>query len=69
LTKKAKGIIDIEDSAEDSAEDCIVVDDRCDSSGGMSPVYVLLMCTRLPLSKRDTLASASEAIKARPCIL
>jgi hypothetical protein len=38
----------------------------CDSSGGMSPVHVLLTCTRLPLSKRDTLASVSEAIKARP---
>jgi hypothetical protein len=41
----------------------------CDSSGGMSSVHVLLTCTRLPLSKRDTLASVSEAIKARPCTL
>jgi hypothetical protein len=41
----------------------------CDSSGGMSPVHVLLTCTRLPLSKQDMLASVSEAIKARPCIL
>jgi hypothetical protein len=42
---------------------------KCDSSGGMSPVHVLLTCTRISLSKRDTLASASEAIKARPCTL
>jgi hypothetical protein len=41
----------------------------CDSSGGMSLVHVLLMCTRLPLSKQDTLASVSKAIKARPYIL
>jgi hypothetical protein len=38
----------------------------CDSSGGMSPVRVLLTCTKLSQPKRDTLASASEAIKARP---
>jgi hypothetical protein len=41
----------------------------CDSSGGMSPVHVLLTCTRLSLSKRDTLASVLKAIKARPYIL
>jgi hypothetical protein len=35
----------------------------------MSPVYVLFTCTRLSLFKQDTLASVSEAIKARPCIL
>jgi hypothetical protein len=42
---------------------------KCDSSGGMSPVHVLLTCTRLPLSKQDMLASVLEAIKARPRIL
>jgi hypothetical protein len=41
----------------------------CDSSGGMSPVHMLLICTRLPLSKQDILASMLKAIKARPCIL
>jgi hypothetical protein len=41
----------------------------CDSSGGMSPVHMLLTCIRISLSKQDMLTSASEAIKARPYIL
>jgi hypothetical protein len=41
----------------------------CDSSGGILPVHVLLMCTRLSLSKQNTLASALKAIKARPYTL
>jgi hypothetical protein len=35
----------------------------------MLSVYMLLMCTRLSLSKQDILASVLKAIKARPCIL
>jgi hypothetical protein len=46
-----------------------ILDNNCDSSGGISPVHMLLTCTRLPLSKQDTLVSVSEAIKARLCIL